>query len=219
MRTRKKFLLGAVAATLPLATVTAFGTGAFAAKAPPNPVSCQLSATVNVSPALTVAGQLSTKGATGTATANATLFNCHTSAGSVPNMSLPLTIVTPASKPGSDSAAIAAGDNKKSYYLGLCGNFASSATIKDLKKAVKNLAFEGGVLKGAKPSQGTVGADVGFNIDNGTVKGGTFPTASHGASIAAGLTNDANNSNLIGGCQGGPVDHIDIDSSVSTATL
>jgi hypothetical protein len=219
MRHSKRILLGAVALAIPLATVSTFGGPAFAKKPPPNPVSCSLEATVTISPALTVAGQLSSKGQNGSTSVEGTLFNCTTAAGSVPNITLPLSITTPASKPGSDSAAIAAGDNKKDYYLGLCGTFASSATIKDLKKAVKNLAFEGGVLKGAKPSEGTVGSDVGFNITNGTVKGGTYPTASHGASIAAGLTNDANNSNLISGCQSGPVSTIDIDSSVSNATL
>lgn len=219
MRFTKKVVLGAAAIGLSVSVVAVTGPVAGAAKAPPNPVTCQVSATVTLSPALTVAGTPSSKGSSGSATVSGTLSNCTTASGSVANMTLPLNIVTPASKPGSDQAAVAAGDNPKSYYLGLCGTFASSSTIKDLKKAIKNLPFQGGVLKGAKPSQGTVGPDVGFVISNGTVKGGTFPTASHGASIQAGLTNDANNSNLISGCQGGPVDHIDIDSSVSTATL
>jgi hypothetical protein len=219
MRNKKRILLGVAALSIPLASMTAMGPAAFAKKPPPNPVSCSLEATVTLSPQLTVAGVLSSKGADGSASVSGTLFNCSTASGPVGNISIPLNIVIPASKPGQDSAAINAGDNKKDYYLGLCGNFASSGTIKDLKKAVKNLAFAGGVLKGAKPSEGSVGSDVGFNIANGTVKGGTYPTASHAASISAGLTNDSNNSNLISGCQGGPVDHIDIDSSVSTATL
>src|ERR1700674_4451406 len=117
MRNKKRILLGVAALSIPLATTAALGPAAFATKAPPNPVSCSLSATVSISPSLTVAGVLSSKGATGTASVNATLFNCSTSAGSVPNITLPLSIVTPASKPGSDTAAIAAGDNKKQYYL------------------------------------------------------------------------------------------------------
>jgi hypothetical protein len=218
MYMRRKILLGVTALALPATSLAFFPTASFATKAPPNPVSCGLSATANISGAgLTVAGTLSAKGQTQSTTVAATLNGCSNPA--VNGTPLTITIVTPAAKPGKDTAAIAAGDNKKSYYLGLCGNFASSGTIKDLKKAVKNLSFQGGILKGAKPSEGTVGPDVGFNITNGTVKGGTYPTASHGASIAAGLTNNSNNSNLIGGCQGGPVTHIDIDSSVSTATL
>ena len=99
------------------------------------------------------------------------------------------------------------------------GLFTSSTTTGALTKAVKNLAFQGGTLKGAKASAGTVGADEGFIIGNGAVKGGTYPTAAHGASIKAGLTNDPNNSNLVTGCAGGAVTSIDIDPSVSTATL
>ena len=219
MHNVKRIVYGAVGLAVASATVVASGVPAFAKKPPPNPVTCSLSATVNISPPLTVAGQLSSKGQSGTTSVNATLFNCTSASGPVPNITLPLSIVTPASKPGQDTAALAAGDSKKSYYLGLCGSFASTSTVKDLKKAVKNLPFEGGILKGARAASGTVGTDVGFNITNGTMKGGTYPTASHGASIGAGLTNDANNTNLIGGCQSGPVDHIDIDSSVSTATL
>jgi hypothetical protein len=70
-----------------------------------------------------------------------------------------------------------------------------------------------------KAGQGAVGSDVGFLLTNGTVKGGTYPTAAHGASILAGLTNDANNTNLLGGCTGGPVTNIDIDSAQSTVVL
>jgi hypothetical protein len=203
---------------VPLAMVAGLALPAGAAKAPPNPVTCHLSATVSISPPLTVKGVLSAKGQAGTTTVNGTLINCHTSAGSVPNISLPLSISTPASIAKKDAAAVSAGDNPKNYYLGLCGTFASTSTIKELKKAVKNLPIAGGVLKGAKPASGTVGTDVGFVISNGTVKGGTYPTASHGASIQAGLTNDANNTNLIGGCQSGPVSSIDIDSTQSTVT-
>jgi hypothetical protein len=218
MRKTRRILLGVAALAVPVASVAAFSPSAVAAKPPPNPINCSLEATVNVSPPLTVKGELSSKGTDGTTSVAGTLFNCKNSANaSVPNISLDLTIETPAAKPG--TAAQNAGDNKKDYYLGVCGSFASTATIKDLKKAVKNLAIAGGVLKGAKPAQGTVGSDVGFTITNGTVKGGTYPTASHAAVVDAGLTNDANNSNLIGGCPSGPVSHIDIDSSQSHATV
>ncbi len=220
MRKTRKLLIGIASIAVPLASVAAFSPSAVAAKPPPNPISCHLEATVNISPALTVKGQLSTKGATGTTSVAGTLFNCKNASNqSVPNVSLDLTIVTPAAKPGKNTAATNAGDNPKSYYLGICGSFSSTATIKDLKKAIKNLPIAGGELKGAKAAETTVGSDVGFAITNGTVKGGTYPTASHGASVGAGLTNDANNTNLIGGCQSGSVNHIDIDSSQSTATV
>lgn len=216
MRTKKKILLGVVALTLPLATMATFGQAAMAAKAPPNPINCSLSATVSISPALSVSGTPSAKGQFGTATVNGTLFNCSAASGPVGNISVPILVNFPAAK---DKNWQSDGNTKTGYYLGVCGSFASSATIKDLSKAVKNLPFQGGELKGVKASEGSVGADVGFILGNGTVKGGTYPTASHGASIQAGLTNDANNGNLISGCPAGPVDHIDIDSSASTATL
>ena len=215
---KRKIVLGIAALTVPLVTVASLNTTAFAAKAPPNPVTCKLAATVNINPPLTVKGELSAKGQFGVAAVSATLTGCHDAAGAVANQTVPINVEFPAAKPGSDSAAINAGDNKKDYYLGLCGAFASSATVKDLKKAVKNLPFQGGELKGPKASEGSVGTDVGFNL-SGTIKGGTYPTAKSGATIAAGLTNDANNTNLIGGCQAGSVSHIDIDSSQSTATL
>jgi hypothetical protein len=215
---KRKIVLGIAALTVPLVTVASLGTPALAAKAPPNPVSCGLAATVNINPALSVAGELSSKGQFGVAAVSVTLNGCHDAAGAVGNMTVPINVEFPAAKPKNDSAAINAGDNPKDYYLGLCGAFASSATVKDLKKAVKNLPFAGGELKGPKASEGTVGTDVGFNL-SGTIKGGTYPTAKNGATIGAGLTNDANNTNLIGGCQGGPVSSIDIDSSQSSATL
>ena len=172
----------------------------------------------HISPPLSVAGTPSVKGTSGIVTVHGTLSGCHTATASVGPFAENITIHFPSTKPTKDQAALNAGDNPKSYYLGLCGTFASSATIKDLKKAVNNLPFQGGALKGPKPSEGTVGSDVGFLI-SGTVKGGTYPTASKAASIKAGLTNDANNTNLISGCHTGPVSTIDIDSSASTAVL
>jgi hypothetical protein len=217
MHNTKRILLGMAALAIPVATMASVGSPAFA-KPPPNPVSCGFGATVNIAPPLSVAGTLSVKGASGSATVHATYSGCHTATASVGPFTQTITIHFPASKPSKDQAAMNAGDNKKDYYLGLCGTFASSTTVKDLKKAVKNLGFQGGELKGPKASEGSVGADVGFVI-TGTVKGGTYPTASKAASLKAGLTNDANNSNLISGCQAGPVDHIDIDSSASSAVL
>jgi hypothetical protein len=217
MRNRKRILLGVVALAIPMATVASLGSPALA-KAPPNPVSCGFGATVSISPPLSVAGTPSVKGTSGIVTVHGTLSGCHTATASVGPFAENITIHFPSTKPTKDQAALNAGDNPKSYYLGLCGTFASSATIKDLKKAVNNLPFQGGALKGPKPSEGTVGSDVGFLI-SGTVKGGTYPTASKAASIKAGLTNDANNTNLISGCHTGPVSTIDIDSSASTAVL
>jgi len=218
-RKTTKILMGMAALALPLTTVAVLtGPSAFAKKPPPNPVSCNLAATVNISPPLSVAGTPASKGEYGSAAVAITYSGCTTATGSAGPFSQNINVLFPASKPKNDSAALNAGDNKKDYYLGLCGSFASTGTIKDLKKAIKNQVFQGGIIKGPKASEGTVGSDVGFNI-TATVKGGTYPTASHAATIQAGLTNDANNSNLISGCQAGPVDHIDIDSSQSSATL
>ncbi|HUI04980.1 MAG TPA: hypothetical protein VLZ77_15680 [Acidimicrobiales bacterium] len=219
-RKTTKILMGMAALALPIGTMAVLGgQPAFAKKPPPNPVHCNVAATVNISPPLSVAGQPAAKGTSGVASVAVTYSGCTTTSGaSVGPFNGHLNVYFKASKPTKDQAALNAGDNKKDYYVGLCGEFASSSTIKDLKKAVKNMPFAGGELKGAKPSEGTIGAEVGFII-NGTVKNGTYPTASHAASLKAGLTNDANNSNLISGCKAGPVNHIDIDSSNSSATL
>ena len=218
-RKTTKILMGMAALALPLTTVAVLtGPSAFAKKPPPNPVSCNLAATVNISPPLSVAGTPASKGEYGSAAVAITYSGCTTATGSAGPFSQNINVLFPASKPKNDSAALNAGDNKKDYYVGLCGEFASNTTIKDLKKAVKNMPFAGGQLKGAKPSEGSVGTEVGFVI-TGTVKNGTYPTASHAAVLKAGLTNDANNSNLISGCKAGPVNHIDIDSSNSSATL
>ncbi|HVA02444.1 MAG TPA: hypothetical protein VMU64_01750 [Acidimicrobiales bacterium] len=215
MRNKNRMLLGVLALTIPLATVATLGQPAFAKKPPPNPVTCGFAATVTLTPALTAKGTPSSKGAEGTAAAHATYSGCTTATGSPGPFHQNITILFKAAK---DKNWKSDGNSKKTFYLGLCGSFASTATVKDLAKAVKNLPFQGGVLKGAKAAEGTVGPDVGFTV-SGTVKGGTYPTASKSASIKAGLTNDANNSNLISGCQSGPVNHIDIDSSASTVTL
>lgn len=214
---RRKLLMGVLALTLPLGTVAGLSSTAFATKAPPNPTSCNFSATVTITPQLSVAGTPSVKNATSDTVVQATYSSCTIGG----PFTQTLNIEAKASKPGKDTAAIAAGDNKKDYYLGLCGAFTGSGTVKDLKKSVKNLAFAGGVLKGAKAAEGVIvgGSDLGFNITHGTVKGGTYPTASHAAVIAAGLTNDANNTNLLGGCNSGPVSTIDIDATQSHATL
>ena len=218
-RKTTKILMGMAALVLPISTVAVLGgTPAFAKKPPPNPVNCKLSASVTISPPLSVAGQPASKGTFGDAAVNITYNSCTTSTGSVGPFTQKINVLFPASKPSKDQAAMNAGDNKKDYYLGLCGSFASSATIKDLKKAIKNQPFQGGEIKGPKPTEGTVGAEVGFVI-TATVKNGTYPTASHAAVIKAGLENDANNSNLISGCQAGPVSTIDIDPNSSTATL
>ena len=122
MRTNKrKIVLGIAALTVPLVTVASLNTTAFAAKAPPNPVSCKLSATVNINPPLTVKGEPSAKGQEGVAAVNVTLSSCHDAAGAVANQTIPINVLFPASKPKSDTAATNAGDNKKDYYLGLCG--------------------------------------------------------------------------------------------------
>ena len=217
---RRKILMGVLALALPAGTMAFTQTSAFATKAPPNPVSCTFSATVTVSPALSAAGTASVKGATGTTTVHGTYSGCTTSAGSVPN--LPPTDLSIISSAAKDPNYLTDGNgvaNKKTYYLGLCAGLTGKATLKSLGKAVKNLAVSGGVLKGMKAGQGAVGSDVGFLLTNGTVKGGTYPTAAHGASILAGLTNDTNNTNLIGGCLSGPVTNIDIDSAQSTVVL
>jgi hypothetical protein len=188
---------------------------ASAKAAAPNPTTCTLSATVVFSTPLSVKGVVSAKGDTSTTTATTTLSDC--TGGATPAGST-ISIVSTASKPGKDSAAIAAGDSKTGYYLGLCGLFSADAA-KSLGKAVKNLAVAGGKLTGAKASEGAVGSDVGF-IVTGTVVGGPNPTAKNGASIMAGLTNDANNTNVTkDGCSNGPATGLDIDSSQSTATV
>ena len=127
-----------------------------------------------------------------------------------------ITVITKAAK---DKNWATDGNDKKTFYTGLCSSFASTSTTKGLGKAVKNLAVAGGELKGAKAAAGSVSGETGFIISHGTVKGGTFPTASHAALIKAGLVNDANNTNLIGGCHAGPVSTIHIDPATSSATL
>jgi len=64
---KRKIVLGIAALTVPLVTVASLNTTAFAAKAPPNPVTCTLGATVNINPPLTVTGELSSKGQFGVA--------------------------------------------------------------------------------------------------------------------------------------------------------
>jgi len=213
---RRKILMGVFAIALPIGTMAVLSPVASAGKAPPNPVTCKLAAAVTISPPLSAKGEVAAKGTEGTTTVHVTYSDCSDAAGHVPNLGgNTLTILSPAAK---DKNYKTDGNSKKLDYLGLCGAFASSSTTKDLGKAVKNLAVAGGILKGAKAAEGTVGTEVGFNIA-GTVKGGTYSTASKGASIAAGLVNNANNTNLINGCPSGPVSTINIDSSTSTAVL
>ena len=220
MHTNRKILMGVLALALPAGTLAAFSPSAFAAKPPPNPVNCTFSAAVSISPPLSVAGVVSAKGDLGTTVINATYSGCTTASGPVAGFSQTLTISTKSSK---DANYKTDGNSKTGWYLGLCSGFTSAkgskATLKGLKKAVNNLPVGGGLLKGSKASEGSIGADVGFIVNHGTVKGGSYPTATHAADIMAGLTNDANNTNLIGGCTAGPVDHIDIDSSSSSASL
>src|SRR5271163_4797777 len=73
---KRKIVLGIAALTVPLVTVASLGSPAFAKKAPPNPVSCKLAATVNINPPLTVAGEPSAKGQFGVAAVNVTLSSC-----------------------------------------------------------------------------------------------------------------------------------------------
>jgi len=215
----RKILMGVFALALPATSVALLQGPASATKALPNPVTCGLSATANISGAgLTVPGTLSAKGQTQTTTVVATLNGCSIPAANGTVLTIVVSTAAAKPSPAKDPKAIAAGDSKKSYYLGMCENFASTATTKSLGKALKNLPVFGGILKGAKASEGTVGDDVGFTVTHGTVKGGTYPTAGHAATIGAGLTNDANNTNLIT-CDGTPVTSLDIDPSVSTATL
>jgi hypothetical protein len=209
---RRRILTSVVAFALPIALIAGLSSAASAKKPPPNPTTCHLSASVTISPPLSVTGVVAPKGSIGTTTVNVTYSSCSNGTPGAATLS----IQTKAAK---DKNWATDGNQKKDDYLGLCGTFASTSTTKSLKKAVKNLPVSGGELKGAKAAAGTVGSEVGFIISHGTVKGGTYPTASHGALIEAGLVNDANNTNLIGGCKSGPVSTIDIDPSTSTATL
>jgi len=211
-----KLALAAAAPLILVGTVVLPGGSAFAKKAAPNPATCTISTSVTFSPSLSVTGTLSSKGATGATNVSST-YTC-TSATGPATVTSSFHVATVAAKPGKDTAAITAGDNPKDYYLGLCGTFTSSAA-KDLGKAVKNLAIAGGKLTGAKASSGAVGSDPEGFIVTGTVVGGTYPTAKNGADIKAGLTNDANNTNVIGGCQSGPASQLDIDSSQSSAVI
>jgi hypothetical protein len=209
---RRKILMGVFALALPIGTMAGLTSSASATKAPPNPTTCHLAASVNISPPLSAHGTLSVKGATGTTTVHVTWSSC-TNGGVGGNT---IVIVTKAAK---DKNWAADGNVKTDFYLGLCGGFASTTTTKSLGKAVKNLPVNGGKLAGAKAAAGAVGGETGFIISHGTVKGGTNPTASHAALIKAGLINDPNNSNLVTGCHTGPVSTIDIDPSTSTGTL
>ena len=212
---RSKIVMGVVALALPLATTVGLAS-AGGAVTPPNPTTCQFAATVSVGQGgLSLKGTPSSKGVKQITTVNATYSGCSVGG----PFTQTITVNTPASKPGTDTAAITAGDSKTTYYLGLCGLFQSPNTLKSLTVAVKNLPWQGGVLKGAKAAKGSVGGDIGFIISKGTVTKGTYPTAKKAASINVGLTNDPNNTNLLNGCNGGTVTTIDVDSSVSTATL
>jgi hypothetical protein len=190
--------------------VVGFSGVASAAKAPPNPTTCKISsATITISPALTPLGVLDTNGATGSTTGSVSFASC--SSGAVAPISFSIT--TKASK---DTAAPGDG-NAKGKYLGLCSSFSSATTIKSIGKSLKNLSIAGGTLKGPKASLLT-SPELGFGI-NGTVKGGSNSTASHGATINFFLKNDANNNNLEGGCHSGSVTTIDVDTVQSSATL
>jgi hypothetical protein len=207
----RKILIGAAALALPASlTVVGFSGVASAAKVPPNPTTCKITAaTINISPPLTVLGVSDTNGATGTTTGSVTYGSCSNGTPAAANF----TITTKASK---DAAAPGDG-NAKGKYLGLCSSFSSATTIKSIGKSLKNFAVAGGVLKGPKASLLT-SPELGFGI-NGTVKGGTNSTLSHGATINVFLANTPNNNNLEGGCHSGPVSHIDVDTSQSNATL
>jgi len=214
---RRKILLGALALALPTGLL-AMTESAAVAKASPNPVACDISATITLSVGLSPAGVLSAKGDSSITTVDVTFSNCSDAAGPTPGGTEDLSINTAASKPSAEAQA--AGDSKHNYYLGDCGAFASANTTKGIGKSLKNLVLPigGGELKGPKATEGTVGDDVGFNI-TGTVKGGTYPTAGKGASIGVGLLNDTNNGNLLTGCHSGTVTAIDVDSSQSSAVL
>jgi hypothetical protein len=95
---------------------------------------------------------------------------------------------------------------------------AARAPTKGLAKGLKNVPVAGGVLKGPKATEGAVGSGLGFTI-TATVKGGSYPTVGHGATIKTAQANTVNNANLLGGCKSGNVTHIDIDSSQSSAVL
>jgi hypothetical protein len=212
----RKILIGAAALALPASlTVVGFSGVASAAKAPPNPTTCKISAaTINISPALTPKGVADTTGATGTTTGSVTLSGCNH--GTPSPATSTFTVSTKAAK---DTAAPGDGNVKGTKYLGLCAGFSSPTTVKSIGKSLKNLPLAGGTLKGAKAAFVT-SPEIGFSI-TGTVKGGTNSTASHGATITVFLANTANNTNLIaGGCsQAGGVNHIDVDTSTSTATV
>ena len=97
----------------------------------------------------------------------------------------------PAPKPGKEKNAVYAGDNPRSWYLGPCG---------------------------AKASEDAVRPEVGF-VFPATVGGGTYPSDRGAATVSAGITNGANNGNLISGCDAGPVDQIGIASLDGQVTL
>src|ERR1700688_716373 len=215
---RRKILMGVLALALSAGTV-AFTQAAAFARTSANPVTCSLSATVTFSTPLSVAGVLeSSPGDTSTTTVNETLSSCSTASGPVGGFSQSFNLVTPAATPRRDPAALAAGDSRFGRYLGLCGLFNSRTTTTSIRRALNRLPVGGGILHNPKAIFGAVGPDTGFII-YARVRGGTYPTINEGATMMVGFTNDANSSNLLGGCNSGPVTHIDIDSSVSTATL
>jgi hypothetical protein len=228
---RRKILMGVLALALPAGTVAFTQTMASAKAAPPNPVTCTLDAagaSVTISPPLSAAGTLSVKGGLGTTTITTTYSSCHDSAGPVANLASNTFVIT--SKAAKDKNYLTDGNgvaNKKSYYLGLCSAFSGTSTTKALAKGVKGLTVAGGILKGMKAIETAVGSDVGFVLSNGTVKGGTYPTASKAAAISAGLVGDnstqgQSNTSLVAGCTSPgytSISHIYVDSSQSTATL
>jgi len=225
---RRKILMGVLALALPAGTVAFTQTVASAKPVPPNPVTCTLDAagaSVVISPPLSAAGTLSAKGDFGSTTITTTYSNCSDGAGPVAN--LPSNTFTILSKAAKDPSWATDGNNKKDFYLGLCGAFSGSSTTKALAKGVKNLNADGGVLKGMKAAETAVGSDVGFVLSGGTVKGGPYPTAKKAALIAAGLVGDnsahgQSNTSLVNGCTTAPytsISNIYIDSSQSSATL
>lgn len=225
MRNKRRIVLGVVALSIPLATMTALGQPAFA-KAPPNPVNCTgLGATVNFAPpGLSAAGQTESSKAPSTVTVTGgSISNCTLASngnpvggGSIPTLSI-----------NAKPTKVA----KHVYSYDTCSSFASEGPSA-LKKALKHLTITVGgntlTFKTKSDSEVVNGntGEVGFQL-NGQVKGGAYPDQS--ATIVAYLGNDTGpgTTNNFGtdfvacdnGTPGITIATASIDPATSSATL
>jgi len=225
MRNKRRILLGAVALTIPLATLTALGQPAFA-KAPPNPVNCTgLGATINFAPpGLSAAGQTeSSKTPSTTTVTGGSIASCTLASNGSPVGSGSIPTLTINAKPTKVSKGV--------YSYDTCSSFASQGPSA-LKKALKHLSITIGgntlTFKTKSDSEVVNGntGEVGFQL-NGQVKGGAFPDSS--ASITAYLGNDSGpgTTNSFGtdfvacdnGTPGITIATASIDPATSSATL